>query len=67
MVGLFQVEKNITGFKDEVYLMLISKNLLFVTPGSQRNMSQSKFGKLGLLTIALCTLSSNISAPRQKI
>jgi len=30
-------------------------------------MSQSKMGKLGLLTIALFTLSSNISAPRQKI
>jgi len=66
MAGLFQIEKNITGFMDEVYLMLLSKSLLFMTPGSQRNMSQNKLGKLGLLTVALCTLSSKISAPKTK-
>jgi len=44
MAGLFQIEKNITGFMDEVYLMLLSKSLLFMTPGSQRNMSQNKLG-----------------------
>jgi len=66
LAGLLQVEKNIIGFKDEVYLMLLSKNLLFLTLGSQTIMYKSKLGKLGLLTMALCTLSSNISA-RQKI
>jgi len=62
-----KVEKNILGFKDAVCLMLLSKNLLFITLGSQRNMYKGMLGKMGLLTIALCTLSSNISAPRQKI
>jgi len=30
-------------------------------------MYKSKLGKMGCLTIALYTLSSNISAPKQKI
>jgi len=38
-----------------------------MTLGSLRNMYKSKLGKWDPLTIALCTLSSNISAPRQKI
>jgi len=47
--------------------MLLSKNLLFMKLGSQRNIYKSKLGKMGLLTIALYILSSNISATKQKI
>jgi len=36
------------------------KSAFHETYGSQRNMCKSKLGKLGLLTIALCTLNSNI-------
>jgi len=46
--------------------MVLSKNLLFSTLGSQRNMYRSMLDKWGLLTVALCTLSPNMSAPRQK-
>jgi len=46
--------------------MLLSKNLLFSTLGSQRNMYRSMLDKWGLLTVALSTLSPNISAPKQK-
>jgi len=49
-----------------VCLMLLIKNLLFITLGSQRNMCRSMLGKLGHLTIAVYTSSSNISPPRQK-
>jgi len=66
MAGLCRLKKNIPGFKDAVCLMFLSKNLLFMTLGSQKNMYKSMLGKCSLLTIALCTLSSNISASRQK-
>jgi len=66
MEGLCRLKKNILGSKAAVSLMLLSKTLLFMTLGSHRNMYESKLGRLGLLSIALCTLSSNISAPRQK-
>jgi len=46
--------------------MLLSKNLLFMTLCRQRNMYDSMLGKFPLLVIALCTLSSNISAPTKK-
>jgi len=67
MTGLCRLKKNILGSQAAVSLMLLSKNHLFVTLGSQRNMYRSTLGKFALLTIALYTLSSNISAPRQKI
>jgi len=68
MEGQCRLKINIPGFQDAgaVSLMYLCKNVLFMTLGSQRNMYKSALGKLDLLTIALCTLSPNISAPRQK-
>jgi len=49
-------------------LMILCKTLLFITLGYIKKMYKSTLGKSGLLTVvALCTLSSNISAGRQKI
>jgi len=67
MAGLCKLKKNILWAQAAVSLMLLSKNLLFMKLGSQGNMYKSKLGKMGPLTIALYTLSSNISAPKQKI
>jgi len=59
--------KNIPGYQDAVCLMLLRKNMFFMTVGSQRNMYKNTLGKTSLRRIALCTLSSTISAGRQKI
>jgi len=42
------------------------KTLLFMTHGYIKKKYKNAFLKKGLLKIALCTLSSSISAPRQK-
>jgi len=47
--------------------MFLCNTLLFMTLGYVKKMYKNTLGEMGLLTIALCTLSSNISAPRQKI
>jgi len=60
------LKKNIPGYQGAVSLMLLSKNMLFVTLGSQRNMYKNTLSKMSPLAIALPTLSSNISSPNQK-
>jgi len=47
-------------------LMVLSKNLLFSTLGSKETCIEVCWTNGGLLKVALYTLGSNISAPRQK-
>jgi len=47
--------------------MFLYKTLLFMTLGYVKKMYKNIMGEMGLQTIALCTLSSSISALRQKI
>jgi len=58
-------QKTFSGFQDTVPLMFLSKNLLFRTLGSQRNFYKNKLGITLRQALALCTLSSNISAPKK--
>jgi len=46
--------------------MILCKTLLFMTLGYVKKMYKNTMVGMGLQTIALCTLSLNISAPRQK-
>jgi len=62
-----KILKKCPGCWDSVYLMFFYKTLLFMTLGFIKKKYENVFLKKGLQKIALCTLSSNISAPRQKI
>jgi len=46
--------------------MFLCKTLLFMTLGYVKKMYKNTMGKMGLRMKVLCTLSSNISATRQK-
>jgi len=50
MAGLFRMQKNILGAQAAVSLMLLSKNLLFLTLFYVKKMYKNTMGEMGLQT-----------------